>query len=278
MFSVIIAAPSAIEFSAITSGCRSVGEARVGQRDDVDRARPAVHHDAEPVVGALDDRAAGLPACPARSRGARAGPRTVTSPCVIAAANAQVPATMRSGTCRGSSGAEPVDALDGQGRGADAVDLGAHLLQHLAEVDDLRLARRVVDDRGARGEDRGHQDVLGGADAREVQPDRSRRSARAARGRRCSRARCRARRRAWSGRPCGSPAAARADGVAAGHAPPRPRRSARAAARARRSRRASGGPGRSRPGGRARPGRRSRPSRCPGRSRPRSRAGAAARP
>ena len=65
-----------------------------------------------------------------------------------------------------------VDPLDLQGRGADPVDLGAHLDQHLADVDDLRFARRVVDDGGALGQDRRHQQVLGGPDAREVQPDR----------------------------------------------------------------------------------------------------------
>ena len=49
---------------------------------------------------------------------------------------------------RGEAG----DAVDGERRGAGAVDLRAHPLQHRAEVDDLGLARGVVDDRGALGE------------------------------------------------------------------------------------------------------------------------------
>ena len=65
-----------------------------------------------------------------------------------------------------------VDTLDGDGRGAGAGDLGAHLVQQHGQVDDLRLPGGVVDHRGAVGENRRHQDVLGGADAGEVQPDR----------------------------------------------------------------------------------------------------------
>ena len=51
------------------------------------------------------------------------------------------------------------------------VDLGAHAVEEVAEVGDLGLAGRVVDDRGALGEHRGHDDVLGGADARELEQD-----------------------------------------------------------------------------------------------------------
>jgi hypothetical protein len=64
------------------------------------------------------------------------------------------------------------DALDLQCRTADPVDLRTHLDQHLADVDDLRLAGGVVDHRCALGQNRRHEQVLGGTHAREVQPDR----------------------------------------------------------------------------------------------------------
>ena len=57
------------------------------------------------------------------------------------------------------------DALDLNDRGACALDVGAHLVEHVGEVNDLGLASRVVDDRGALGEDRGHHEVLRGSDA-----------------------------------------------------------------------------------------------------------------
>ena len=43
-----------------------------------------------------------------------------------------------------------VDALDGEGAGADAGDLGAHLDEALGDVGDLGLHRGILDDRGAR--------------------------------------------------------------------------------------------------------------------------------
>jgi hypothetical protein len=67
--------------------------------------------------------------------------------------------------------AEPVDALDLERGCAHAVDPGTHRHEHLAEVHDLGLPRRVVDRRRALGEHRGHHDVLGRPDAREVEPD-----------------------------------------------------------------------------------------------------------
>ena len=68
-------------------------------------------------------------------------------------------------------GLQAGDAMHRQRRAADAVDLGAHLLQHRAEVDDLGFARCVVDHGRAVGEHGGHEDVLGGPDAGEVEPD-----------------------------------------------------------------------------------------------------------
>ena len=48
------------------------GQARVGQRHGVDRRRSPLHHDPEPVVEPVARPPRPSPACPARSRGARA--------------------------------------------------------------------------------------------------------------------------------------------------------------------------------------------------------------
>ena len=59
---------------------------------------------------------------------------------------------------------EFIDALDLQRLGADAVDLRAHCDEAVAQVDDLRLARGILDPaRSLRG-DGGHDDILGRAD------------------------------------------------------------------------------------------------------------------
>ena len=104
------------------------------------------------------------------SRWSERPPCTVRSPPAIAAANAQVPATIRSETvscCTGRSRSTPCTTSVE----VEMPSIWAPIShEHLAQVDDLRLAGDVVDDRGALGEHRGHQQVLGGADAREVQP------------------------------------------------------------------------------------------------------------
>ena len=51
-------------------------------------------------------------------------------------------------------------ALDLDERGAGARDLGAHLVEHVGQVYDLRLASSIVDGGDALGVDRGHQQVL----------------------------------------------------------------------------------------------------------------------
>ena len=65
-----------------------------------------------------------------------------------------------------------VDALDGDDRRARAGNARAHLVEHIGEVHDLGLAGGVVDNGGAAGLDRRHDQVLRGADARELQRDR----------------------------------------------------------------------------------------------------------
>ena len=93
------------------------------------------------------------------------------SPRVIAAAIPQVAATIRSPITRcsvGCSRGTPVIVSVG----VPAPSIWAPIwLSIVAQVDDLRLARRVVDRGDALGEDRGHQDVLGGTHRRELQLD-----------------------------------------------------------------------------------------------------------
>jgi hypothetical protein len=60
--------------------------------------------------------------------------------------------------------AQALDTLDHDLVGPGAADLRAHRDQEVGEIDDLRLARRVLDDRLAFGERRGHQQVLGAGD------------------------------------------------------------------------------------------------------------------
>ncbi len=107
-----------------------------------------------------------------RSRWPASADRMVMSPRVVAAAKAQVPAAIRSGTTRCATGVQRLDPVDDEGRAADPLDLGPHLDQHPGDVDDLRLAGGVVDHRRPAGQHGRHQDVLGRADRREVQPDR----------------------------------------------------------------------------------------------------------
>ena len=64
-----------------------------------------------------------------------------------------------------------LDAVDDQRGRADALDLGTHADEEVAQVGDLGLAGRVVDHRGALGVHRGGEDVLGGADAGELERD-----------------------------------------------------------------------------------------------------------
>ena len=66
---------------------------------------------------------------------------------------------------------QTLDADDLQGAGPHAPDRGSHRQQQPAQVDDLGLACRVVDQRRPLGQHGRHQQVLGRADAREVQPD-----------------------------------------------------------------------------------------------------------
>ena len=172
-FSVISAVPVETAARATAIGCRSVGKPGIGQRDDVDAARPPVHRDPD-AVGQRP-----RPCAPASVSLSRATVRwsatarsMTTSPAGHDRADRPGAGDDPVGHGRVGDRRERVDALDGDRRGAGAVDAGAHGDEHRAEVDDLRLAGGVVDDRGALGQHRRHDQVLGGPDRREVQPDR----------------------------------------------------------------------------------------------------------
>ena len=53
----------------------------------------------------------------------------------------------------------------------------AHLVQHISQIDNLGLARRVIDGGGAVGTHRGHDEVLGSANACKLQGDKRARHA-----------------------------------------------------------------------------------------------------
>ena len=65
-----------------------------------------------------------------------------------------------------------VNPIDDQPGRARTRDPGAHLAEHHADVHDLRLAGGIVDLGRTLGQHRGHQQVLGGPDAGEIEPDR----------------------------------------------------------------------------------------------------------
>ncbi len=58
---------------------------------------------------------------------------------------------------------EGLSPLDPQGRAANPFDPGAHLYQAVGDIDDLRLARGVLDQRLATGQHGGHQGIVGRA-------------------------------------------------------------------------------------------------------------------
>ncbi len=67
---------------------------------------------------------------------------------------------MRSGQHLVGGAAQPLDARHDDLVGAGALDLRAHRDEKIRQVDDLRLARGVLDDRLAVGERRRHHQIL----------------------------------------------------------------------------------------------------------------------
>lgn len=62
-------------------------------------------------------------------------------------------------------------ALDGHDGRTRADNLGAHLVEHVGEIDDLGLAGGIVDNRGALRAHGCHDEVLGRTDAGELERD-----------------------------------------------------------------------------------------------------------
>ena len=88
---------------------------------------------------------------------------------------------------------QSLHALDHDAVGAGAVDLRAHGDEEIREVDDLGLARGVLEHGLAVGQRRGHHQVLGAGDGHGVEHQaRALQARRRARG--CSRSRCGSRR------------------------------------------------------------------------------------
>ncbi len=73
---------------------------------------------------------------------------------------------MRSPRQPGRGAAQLLDALDDDAAVGGQLDHRAHALEEQREFDDLGLHGRALDDRLALGQDGGHQDGLGRADAR----------------------------------------------------------------------------------------------------------------
>ena len=69
------------------------------------------------------------------------------------------------------NGMQLFHALDGHDRRARADDLGAHLIKHVGEIDDLGLAGGIIDNRGTLRTHGGHDEVLGRTDAGELERD-----------------------------------------------------------------------------------------------------------
>ena len=69
------------------------------------------------------------------------------------------------------NGMELFHAFDSHDGRTGANNLGAHLVEHVSEIDDLGLAGGIVDNRGALCAHRGHDEVLGRTDAGELERD-----------------------------------------------------------------------------------------------------------
>ena len=165
MVSVMCEVPSARVISAINCACRSVGKPGNGAVVTSTGASPAPLRATRmpSLVGV--DRGAGLRQHVERGL-QQFGPRVLQQH--VAAGHghghgvgAGLDAVGQHGMARA---VQAVDALDHDARGAGAGDLGAHLVEAVGDVADLRLARGVLDHRGAAGERGRHQRGVGAAD------------------------------------------------------------------------------------------------------------------
>ena len=152
-------------------GCRSVGKPGNGSVATLTALGRSYWTTRKPLSSCVTVAPASCSLCSTNCRCCGSTPVTEMSPRVIAAAIPHVAATMRSPITRcsvGCSRSTPVMVIvdDPAPR-----DLGAHLVEHRAQIDDVGFARGVVDGGHALGEHRGHQDVLGRAHRRELQLD-----------------------------------------------------------------------------------------------------------
>ena len=69
------------------------------------------------------------------------------------------------------NGMELFHAFDSHDGRTGANNLGAHLVEHVSEIDDLGLAGGIVDNRGALCAHRGHDEVLGRTDTGKLERD-----------------------------------------------------------------------------------------------------------
>ena len=149
-FSVMMLLPSAIAMSAMNCACMSVGKPGYGSVCDVDGREPAAPRDGD-AVGVALDRAAGLLELGEHELEVRR----------VESAHGDRPAGERAGDDERAGldavaddavldGVQRLDALDGDGGRAAAVDARAHRVEEVDEVDDLGLARGVLDDRRRR--------------------------------------------------------------------------------------------------------------------------------
>lgn len=69
------------------------------------------------------------------------------------------------------SAPETFGAFDGEGVSADALDLGAHAVEHVAETLNVRFASGVTDDSDTLSDGGGHDGVFGGGNGSFIEED-----------------------------------------------------------------------------------------------------------
>ena len=119
-------------------------KSRERQRCDVDSLWPLVLAIRKLLSVCVTVAPASCSLCSTTCRCAGSTPVTVMSPRVMAAAIPHVAATMRSPMTRCSVGYSRATPAIGHGRRTRAFDLGAHLVQHHAEIDHVGFACRIV--------------------------------------------------------------------------------------------------------------------------------------
>ena len=169
MFSVTIALPSATAISATAVGMKSVAKPGCGSvATSTARSRPGLC--AQTPSGVGETRMPISHSFIATiSRCSRRAPDELDLAARDAARHQQRAGLEPVGHDLAVGRDELVDAFDLDRRRARADDLRAHAVEERGEVGDLGLAGGVLDDGVALGEHRRAHQVLGGADARELE-------------------------------------------------------------------------------------------------------------